>query len=210
MLRTLACQSDSAKVKLQRVASLKMTPRGGGLGVGKWVVASNENDTEKGGMKMKSVPRDQQLHRLRQRYASRGKQGKGRLLDELCEQWGYARKHAIKLLRPPSSRPARTRGRGVLPRYQPIHDVLTHIWQNAEQLCGKRLVSALPLWLPHYARHFATLLPSQRKLLHHVSAATVDRLLAGQRAASGRGLCGTKPGSLLRTQIPIQGAVWDQ
>jgi len=161
-------------------------------------------------MKMKSVPRDQQLHRLRQRYASRGKQGKGRLLDELCEQWGYARKHAIKLLRLASSLPARTNVRGVSPRYQPIHDVLTHIWQNAEQLCGKRLVSALPLWLPHYARHFATLLPSQQKLLRHVSAATVDRLLADQRAANVRGLCGTKPGSLLRTQIPIQGAVWDQ
>jgi hypothetical protein len=161
-------------------------------------------------MKMKSVPRDQQLDRLRQRYAGRGKQGKGRLLDELCEQWGYERKHAIKLLRPTSSLPARTRLRGAPPRYEPIHEVLTHIWQNAEQLCGKRLVSALPLWLPHYPRHFGTLLPSQQKLLGCVSAATVDRLLADQRAATVRGLCGTKPGRLLRTQIPIQGAVWDQ
>jgi hypothetical protein len=47
-------------------------------------------------------------------------------------------------------------------------------------------------------------------LLRAVSAATVDRLLADQRAASARGLCGTKPGSLLRTQIPIQGEVWNQ
>lgn len=159
---------------------------------------------------MKSVPRDQQLHRLRQRYAGRGKPGKGRLLDELCEQWGYERKHAIKLLRLPSSLPARSSARGAAPRYEPIHDVLTHIWQNAEQLCGKRLVRALPLWLPHYPRQFGTLLPSQQKLLRRVSAATVDRLLADQRAASVRGPCGTKPGSLLRTQIPIQGTVWDQ
>ncbi len=159
---------------------------------------------------MKSVSRDQHLQRLRQRYGGRGKQGKGRLLDELCEQWGYERKHAIKLLRPASGLPARPRARGAAPRYEPIHDVLTHIWQNAEQLCGKRLVRALPLWLPHYARHFGTLLPSQQKLLRGVSAATVDRLLSDQRAASGRGLCGTKPGSLLRTQVPVQGAVWDQ
>src|SRR5271169_5240791 len=111
-----------------------MTPRGGVWGVGKWVVASNENDTQKGGMKMKSVPRDQQLHRLRQRYSGRGKQGKGRLLDELCEQWGYDRKHAIKLLRPTSFLPSRMSVRGALPRYEPIHEILTHIWQNAEQL----------------------------------------------------------------------------
>jgi len=31
---------------------------------------------------------------MRQRYAGRGKQGRGVLLDEVCEQFGYSRKHA--------------------------------------------------------------------------------------------------------------------
>jgi hypothetical protein len=38
------------------------------------------------------------LPRLRQRYMGRGKKGRGALLDEVCEQFGYSRKHAIKLL----------------------------------------------------------------------------------------------------------------
>ena len=109
---------------------------------------------------------------------------------------------------PPPRRPATARG--APPRDAPIHDVLTHVWQSAEQLCGQRLVRALPLWLPHYAKHFSSRLPTQHKLLRAVRAATVDRLLADQRAASARGLSGTKPGSLLRAQIPIQGEVWNQ
>jgi hypothetical protein len=41
------------------------------------------------------------LPRLRQRYMGRGREGRSRLIDELCEQWGYSRKHAIKLLGKP-------------------------------------------------------------------------------------------------------------
>ena len=46
----------------------------------------------------KTIEREQQLQRLRQRYGGRGKAGKTRLLDEFCEQHSYSRKHAIKLL----------------------------------------------------------------------------------------------------------------
>ncbi len=38
------------------------------------------------------------LPRLRQRYMGRGREGRSLLIGELCEQWGYSRKHAIKLL----------------------------------------------------------------------------------------------------------------
>ncbi len=38
------------------------------------------------------------LPRLRQRYTIRGMEGKRRLITEVCEQWEYSRKHAIKLL----------------------------------------------------------------------------------------------------------------
>ena len=159
---------------------------------------------------MKQLSFEAHLQRLRVRYARRGKQGKSRLLDEWCEQYGYSRKHAIKLLRdrrPPSGR--RPRG-GAPPRYEPIREVIEHIWGAAEQLCGKRLVMALPLWLPHYGKRFGRLLPSQQSLLSEVSAATLDRLLAESRVHGAHGLCGTRPGSLLRTQIPIQGEVWNE
>ena len=33
-----------------------------------------------------------------EREAGRGREGRSRMIDELCEQFGYSRKHAIKLL----------------------------------------------------------------------------------------------------------------
>ena len=159
---------------------------------------------------MTLLSRDEQLQRLRRRYAQRGPAAKSQLLDELCEQHGYSRKHAIKLLGDSLPKPTGHTPSGAPPRYEPIREVLTQIWKSAEQLCGKRLVGALPLWLPHYTKHFGALLPTQQKLLRTVSAATADRWLADQRAATTHGLSGTKPGSLLRSQIPLQGEVWNQ
>jgi hypothetical protein len=52
------------------------------------------------------------------------------MLDELCEQYNYDRKHAIKLLGdclPPSRGSAPP---GPLPRYQVIRDVLDTIWEH--------------------------------------------------------------------------------
>jgi hypothetical protein len=162
-------------------------------------------------MKMKAISRQEQLEQLRWRYARRGEEGKSQMLDELCQQHGYHRKHAIRLLnalgRPPERRPPP----GPERQYLSIDPVVKVIWLAAEQPCGKRLVEVLPLWLPHYEKRYGALFPSQRRLVAAISAASVDRLLEPARAqAPGRGLCGTRPGSLLRRQIPLQGEVWDE
>lgn len=157
---------------------------------------------------MKMISREEQLERLRRRYQARGKAGKRGILDQVCEELGYHRKHAIRLLngaaQPKSSPP------GPEPRYGPIAEVVERIWTAGEQPCGKRLAEMLPLWLPHYQRRYGKLLASQRRLAEAVSAATLDRLLGKVRGQKLRGLSGTKPGSLLRQQIPIQGEVWDE
>ena len=158
---------------------------------------------------MQMISREEQLERLRQRYGQRRPEGKRRIIDQLCEEYGYHRKHAIRLLngraQPKFSPP------GPEPQYEPILEVVERIWAAGEQPCGKRLAPMLPLWLPHYQRRYGKLLPRQRRLADQVSAATLDRLLGPLRARSPlRGLSGTKPGSLLRQQIPIQGEVWDE
>ncbi len=79
-----------------------------------------------------------------------------------------------------------------------MQEIVERIWVCAEQLCGKRLAPALALWLPHYTRHYGRLLPTQRKLLGSISAATLDRLLAQCKARGREGKNGTRPGSLLR------------
>lgn len=95
-------------------------------------------------------------------------------------------------------------------QYGAISEVVERIWSAGEQPCGKRLAQMLPLWLPHYQRRYGKLLASQRQLTDQVSAATLDRLLAPLRIRHLRGFSGTKPGSLLRQQIPIQVEVWDE
>ena len=132
------------------------------------------------------------------------------MLDELCEDYEYERKDAIKLLcggLPPAS------GRihpGPEPQYELTEPVVRQIWLTAEQPCGKRLVPILRQWLPYYERRFGQLSGRPRQSVRQVSAATLDRLLALARAEpSGRGRCGTKPGSLLRSEIPIRTGTWD-
>jgi hypothetical protein len=159
----------------------------------------------------RKLDRKKQLAVYRRRYQGRGTEGKSRLLDEFCEHYGYERKYAIKLLGGAVA-PAiiKSSPPGPEPKYQAILEMVEQIWTSAEQLCGKRLVEALPLWLPHYERHYGKLLASQKKLIRQVSAATLDRLLANKKSRQSKGLSGTKPGTLLRHHVPIQGEVWNE
>jgi len=156
-----------------------------------------------------TLNRIEELERLRERYARRNQEGQSRMLDAFCEQYDYSRKPASKLLtdtlRPPTDRPPP----GPAPKYLPVREVLAQVWRAAEQLCGKRLAPALPLWLPPCAKHFNPLLPAQKKLLAQISPATIDRLLADGKAAP-RGPRGPRPGPRPREQIPIAGEVWDE
>ena len=149
------------------------------------------------------------LSKAQARYGRRHREGKSRMLDELCEDYGYERKYAIKLLRGVSA-PATGRPRpGPEPQYEIIEPVVRQIWLTSEQPCGKRLVPILRQWLPYYEQRFGALSSRQRKLVGQVSAATLDRLLAPARAQHWKRRSGTKPGSLLRSEIPIRTGTWD-
>jgi hypothetical protein len=110
-------------------------------------------------MPMSQKVREEMLPRLRQRYAARARHGRSRMIQELCEQFGYSRKHAIKLLGAKvgwGGDPAVRKGRP--PLYGPqVELVLWRIWKAAEQPCGKRLVALLDLWLGHYEREYGKL-----------------------------------------------------
>jgi hypothetical protein len=161
-------------------------------------------------MNMSREIKEDLLPRLKARYAKRGRAGRSRMLDELCQDYHYERKYAIKLLGGTLPPPTGRKKSGPEPRYAAIEPIVRTIWLAAEQPCGKRLAPALALWLPHYERHHERLNNRQRQLLKSVSPATLDRMLAGARAAHPlRGLSGTKPGSLLRTEIPIRTDNWD-
>ncbi len=76
---------------------------------------------------MTQLSREEHLWRWRTRYACRNKDGKARLLDELCEQYDYSRKHAIKLLGDGLPKPTGHSPSGAPARYDPIREVVAQI-----------------------------------------------------------------------------------
>jgi len=155
---------------------------------------------------MTTTSKREYLGKIRERYRRAGRRYKGRILDEFCVVCGYERKWAIRLLNRRQMRAPKRPGPAA--KYGPeIFKVLKEVWLASGQMCGKRLKEALPLWMPYYCGEVSH---QGRELLLAASAATLDRLLEPARARyRRRGLGGTKPGALLKTQIPIRTDNWD-
>lgn len=78
-------------------------------------------------------------------------------------------------------------------------------WTAANQICAKRLVPFLPTLVSSLERHGHLRLTEEcRTQLLARSTATADRLLRPVRKAEPRGLSATRPGTLLKNQIPIR------
>lgn len=154
--------------------------------------------------------RREYLEAIRKRYRQVRKKDKKPILDEFCANCGYHRKYAIRLLS------LRAKLRGKKPGAKPVYDstallmALKRIWFATDQMCSKKLKAAILLWLPHYEWEYSTLAPLVRTQLLAISARSIDRLLKPVRTQSTRhGLCGTKPGTLLKNQICIRTEHWD-
>ena len=105
------------------------------------------------------------LPKVRTRYEKRSREGKTGMLDELCEDHGYERKYAIKLLNGSLPEPSGRPRSGPVPQYEIIEPIARQIWLAAEQPCGKRLVPILRQWLPFYERRYGEVSSRQRRLL---------------------------------------------
>lgn len=160
---------------------------------------------------MSQTTRKEVLAKLRRRYMSAGAEHKRKLLDQAQELLGYHRKAAIRALRAPTiargpriitGRPATYDPELLLPYLRPI-------WRATDYACGRRLVAMLPEWIPAYEEHERTLPARVRDQLLEASGRTLDRLLEPLRV-QGAGRCRTRPGTLLRHQIPIRGNVWEK
>ena len=162
---------------------------------------------------MGKLSMDLYLNNMIKRYHSSNRREKGEILNELCSVSGYHKKHAIRLLNQKKQglkQRKETRGRPALYLPEVYLEPLKRIWLSTEQLCGKRLKIALPLWLPHYSTAYEALDPKIYEGLLVMSAATIDRLLADSRIKGIKGLSGTKPGKILKKHIPIKTDQWDE
>lgn len=152
---------------------------------------------------------------LRDRYWAASRRERGQVLDTVVEATGYHRKYALTVLRrgPPVKRPTLHR-RGRRSTYGPAVVGALQVAAGATGwICGKRLAPFLPELIPALEREGAlNLTDGVRTALLQVSAATIDRRLArARREAKPFGLGTTKPGSLLKRQIPIKTYTpWDE
>jgi len=161
-----------------------------------------------------------------QRYRQGSKKVKRQILDEFCKTTGYSRGYARFVLRNHGRQvwlhgkkvvvgDARKRQQRVKSRYydEQVVEALSKLWQLLNYVCGKRLVAIMPELIAKLEQFGELrLTPLTKEKLLRISAASVDRLLQPERRKHQlRQRSHTKPGTLLKHQIPIRTfAEWDE
>lgn len=166
--------------------------------------------------KASMATRDELIKRNRAKYQKSSKKGKGLILDGFCLNTGLSRDRAARLLSgnavklTPSTK-GKKRGR------KPLYDdsavsALKQMWAFMDFACGKRLAFGMEDMLNALIRFgevdYCT---DTIKQLKRMSPATIDRLLAKEKALYRlRGISTTKPGTLLKKDIPLRlGTEWN-
>ncbi len=161
------------------------------------------------------------------RYRKAGKKDKGAILDEFVKLSGFARSYGALVLRHQGrivqvSRKLRVRGdvgkKLSRPGRGPTYDlavvkVLVQVWRIMDYICGKRLAPVLGEMVERLLRHNELRCDAtSAKKLARMSAATIDRLLRPERQKSKlKGHTHTRPGTLLKHQIPMRTfSEWDE
>ena len=138
------------------------------------------------------------------RYRSSPRSERKKILDKFVALTGYHRKHASRTLshEPVGEHDAVARNR----LYdEAVRQTLIMLWEAGDRVCGKRLKVLIPVLIDAMERHGHLELNSivKDKLLQ-VSAATIDRALAGTRSIDGQRKRRKGVGAAIRRSIPVR------
>ncbi len=152
---------------------------------------------------------------MAKRYARASKDEKGRLLNELSALTGWSKRQARRAfhqtVRGAPPRPRRPPRRAKI-YGEDLQGPLVKVWAVLGGICGKRLAPFMGEAVAALERFGELdLTDHQRVQLSSMSAATIDRRLAPERARlKMKGRSGTKPGTMLKGRIPIKTfSEWD-
>lgn len=156
---------------------------------------------------------------LAEQYRRASKGQKGVLLEQFVEATDYDRCYARRLLRNHGRQVRmtpkvvvegdarmRTRRKGNVTYGPEVHQALVKVWEILDFISSKRLAAALPEVVPRLvALRELRIKKAVQRLLLQISPATIDRLLRPERAKQTvKGRAMTKPGTLLKHQVPIR------
>ena len=156
------------------------------------------------GMKMAVEERRALLQRTVPHYRKASLKHKGKLLDDVVAQTGYTRRYVVWLLNhfAEACSPQRQTRRSIYG--EDVQQALLLLWHTNNRLCTKRLIPFLPTLIDALERHGHLHLTDHcRQQLLSMSAATADRILSVLKKLPQYGISTTRPGTYLKSQIPI-------
>lgn len=171
-------------------------------------------------MELSLVARRQVTQAQLSRWSKASKSEKSAILDAVCQVTGWHRDHARKAIRQAladravGGRPPRPPRVAARVYGDDVVALLARCWAALDGPTGKRLRPALAEVVANFDRHghLAGVDPAVVAQLLAMSAATIDRRLAGERAGlvARKPIAHTRPGSMLKASIPMKTwAQWD-
>jgi hypothetical protein len=154
----------------------------------------------------KGSSKDKYLDSLKKRYAKANKKERGQILDEYVQTTGYHRKHAITILSgqyQPAQRPIRRPRKSLyIVEDAKALDFLSDLFDGIN---AKRLRAAMDAELDMlYRRGVLKVSRACYRRLKRISPASMDRLRVRYGQPRPKSRHRTKPGTLLKSQIPIR------
>lgn len=163
--------------------------------------------------KMCMHTRKEYLSKVKRRYLKAAKKDKSSMLKEFVENTGYHEKYAIRILAAGHEYKSKCINKKIHFTYT-NEDVywLKKIWEIMDYPCGQRLAPQMPEIIFKLV-HFKELnIPeSSCEKLKYIGSATIDARLKNFKAEAKRKINSTtKPGSLIKKQIPIRTVSWNE
>ncbi|GHV30661.1 hypothetical protein FACS189481_5150 [Clostridia bacterium] len=158
--------------------------------------------------KVSMATRNEIIGRYLVKYSRASKKGKGEILDSICSTTGISRSRLIHIFTQNRLEPKQQRRRGGRKRkYGPeVVNALIKLWAYMDFASGKRLKAGMQDLIEALVQ-FGEVNCSNDVLekLLQMSAATMDRLLKYEKEKMKfRGISTTKPGTLLKRDIPMR------
>lgn len=165
-------------------------------------------------MEMSQQAKKELIKKVKSRYLKSTKEAKHKILDELCINTNLHRKYLIERL---SARINLNYTNPINKKIREIYDAnvihyLKKIWTIFDYPCGQRLEPMMEEYISVLEKFKELIIPnSVKEKLLKIKSATIDRRLEKFRMFRHKKVFSTtKPGSLLKKNIPIKTSSWDE